>query len=61
MTMTKFQLTDEMFAAPARAMRESPCPACKKPVLVDADCLWVQDEGVFHPDCVEKVEGKEAG
>lgn len=38
--------------APAFAQRETMCVQCDTTVGKDAACTWVQDEGIFHNDCI---------
>lgn len=40
--------------APAFAQREAVCIQCDEVIPKDAACTWVQDEGIFHNDCIEQ-------
>jgi len=42
--------------ADAFAQRETECIQCHEIIPEDDPCLWVQDEGIFHIECVEPPE-----
>jgi hypothetical protein len=49
----KFQPREDQDVAPAFAQRESQCNQCNEVIPEDDACMWVQDEGMFHNECVE--------
>lgn len=58
--MEKFKIEQGVFWAWATAQREVGCPACGELVLKgEQRCIWVQDEGIFHEECVERPDAGE--
>lgn len=51
--MSKFKIESGMVWQEAVAQRDSGCRHCPEVIPGDADCIWVQDHGMFHKDCVE--------
>jgi hypothetical protein len=49
----KLVLKENQEALPAFAQRAAVCTGCKGDIPKDDPCLWVQDKGIFHEDCVE--------
>jgi len=49
----KYTPRGDQEVAPAFAQRETVCVQCDEVVAKDAPCTWVQDEGIFHNDCIE--------
>jgi len=53
----KFKIIEgQMDSSPATAVRQTTCCACGEDIPEEGPCIWVSDEGVFHVDCVEKVD-----
>ena len=50
----KYVPRSDQEVAPAFAQRETVCVQCDEVVPKDAPCTWVQDEGIFHNDCIEQ-------
>ena len=48
-----FKPTANEPALPATAQREAKCGDCKGTITKDDNCLWIQNHGIFHVDCVE--------
>jgi hypothetical protein len=49
----RFKPRGDQQVADAQAQRESECAQCRGTVPEGAPCFWVEDEGVFHPECIE--------
>jgi hypothetical protein len=49
----KFRPRPDQDVANAFAQRESVCIQCDEVIPEDDACMWVQDEGIFHNECVE--------
>lgn len=58
--MEKFKIEPEMDAAAATASRDTVCGACGKKIAAEERVVWVADEGVFHEECVERVEARDS-
>jgi len=52
----KFKVPEGYVAAEARALRNTTCTHCTGPLKKDADCIWVENKGIFHPGCLELSE-----
>lgn len=50
----KYVPRSDQETAPAFAQREGVCVQCDEVIPKDAPCTWVQDEGIFHNDCIEQ-------
>ena len=51
----KLILSKTQEGMPALAQRDTLCTACEGGIPKNDPCVWVADEGVFHPDCVVKA------
>lgn len=52
----KFKVPEGCVAAEARALRDTACTYCNGTVKKDAECIWVEGRGIYHPECLELSE-----
>lgn len=59
-TKGKFTPTPDQVIEDAFAQRQAICAQCGGKVEKDEACKWVQDEGMFHNDCIDLSEATPA-